>query len=322
MILVICNSRQFELEAYEQIANTFLKNGLKVIYFFQDLCYQGYSFSVKIDENKVFKYIVNINDDSYDISDIEYIWYIKPSVPKHVYEEYQYEYAHFIQKQFYTLREGIRILFENKKWLNNPIKSYTAENKIYQLNVAQSIGFNLPKTLISNDPTEIKDFFSSNDRTIIKALNPTVILNYVIYTNEIILSDLDQISSVKYAPSIYQELIEKKYELRITVVNKTIFAAKVLSQVDIATSIDWRVEPLLNDFSVKFEKTNLPLEVEGKILSFMEALGLNFGCIDMIVTPNDDYIFLEINPNGQWSFIQSNTGYAISDAIAQFFLAQ
>jgi len=64
----------------------------------------------------------------------------------------------------------------------------------------------------------------------------------------------------------------------------------------------------------------LPSEVEQKILQFMDMISLRFGCIDMIVTPENEYIFLEINPNGQWYFVQLNTEAKIAKSIAELLV--
>lgn len=122
------------------------------------------------------------------------------------------------------------------------------------------------------------------------------------------------------SPSIFQPVIPKAYELRITVVGKKIFAAKIYSQDDVETALDWRRKPKLNDFAVKMEQTKLPVKAESKIFAFMKEIGLKFGCIDMIVTPEGEYIFLEINPNGQWYFVQLKTEVQIAKEIAKLLL--
>lgn len=150
----------------------------------------------------------------------------------------------------------------------------------------------------------------------VKLLAVSPILNKVIYTNKITPKYLEQIELIKMSPAIFQEIIPKSCELRITVVGDKIFPVKIYSQEDEFTALDWRKKPSLNDFNVKMEPVGLPSSVEKSIYSLMNKLSLQFGCIDMIVTPNGDYVFLEINPNGQWYFVQLKTGVEIAKSIA------
>ena len=95
---------------------------------------------------------------------------------------------------------------------------------------------------------------------------------------------------------------------------------KVFRLMDEATALDWRRKPLLNDFAVRMEPLDLPRGVKDRLCAFMRSLGLRFGCVDMIVTPSGEHVFLEVNPNGQWYFVQLRTGQAIAEAIADILV--
>lgn len=314
-VLAICNSSQYEVAAYDAVRKEINLLGGNLISFFQDKCLDNEYLSYNSSDD-ILGFFLSKNGRKYDLSDFNSIWYLKPRAPEEILRYKPWEHSYFMQKQFYAQREAIWLLFNHKKWLNDPIKMYWAENKIFQLSIAKHVGFKIPKTLISSNPDEILEFIKSCRRSIIKPLNPTVILDHVIYTNEVKDKHLDEIENAKYSPSIYQELVNKSYELRITVVGREIFSAKIYSQDDEATAIDWRVKPKLNDYSVRMEPIDIPAKVEQRILELMGNLGLDFGCIDMIVTPENDYIFLEINPNGQWYFVQLRTEQKIAKAIA------
>lgn len=113
-------------------------------------------------------------------------------------------------------------------------------------------------------------------------------------------------------PCIYQQYIKKKHELRITVVGEEVFAAAVNSQDFEETKIDWRRENL------EFYKTSIPKHIEVKCIEIVKKLGLHFGAIDLILDKDDNYVFLEVNPNGQWAWIESQTELPISEAIIKF----
>ena len=251
------------------------------------------------------------------IADLSAIWYIKPRLPKELFSYEPIEHRNFIHKQFFEMRRTIWSMFNDKKWLNNPWSIDKAENKPYQLLEALESGFNTPDTVITSDPELVMDFYNKHSKDIIvKLLSSSIIPDHVIYTNKVTDEYMSEISSVKMSPSIFQETVKKDHELRITVVGNRLFPVKIYSQEDSETSLDWRKKPKFNDFKVRMESAVLPREVETKIFVFMNKLGLDFGCIDMIVDENGDYIFLEINSNGQWYFVQLNTGAKIAEAIA------
>jgi glutathione synthase/RimK-type ligase-like ATP-grasp enzyme len=219
------------------------------------------------------------------------------------------------------MRQGLWNLLRDRKWINDPWQTNIAESKIWQLSVASEVGFYLPDTIITSDPKRVIRFHESHPEGIIaKLLGVSPLVGKVIYTNVVTADYMTQIDSVKFSPVIFQVLLKKLYELRITVVGEQIFSAKVYSQEDKMTAIDWRVRPELNDFDVRMEITTLPEVVETKIFELMRKLGLRYGCIDMVVTPTGDYVFLEINPSGQWHFVQLKTGAQIAEALANLLV--
>jgi glutathione synthase/RimK-type ligase-like ATP-grasp enzyme len=118
-----------------------------------------------------------------------------------------------------------------------------------------------------------------------------------------------------------QNYIEKAFELRVTVVGREIFTCAIDSQKqdDDTGKVDWRQG---YDYGLKYSRYDLPAEIAEKCLSFLQRMGLNFGCFDFIVTPDGRYVFLECNANGQWLWIEQETGLRISEAIATFLMKQ
>ncbi|MEK9177777.1 MAG: MvdD family ATP-grasp ribosomal peptide maturase, partial [Patescibacteria group bacterium] len=136
-----------------------------------------------------------------------------------------------------------------------------------------------------------------------------------IYTNIVNIADLvESKASLSVCPVMLQEYIEKKIELRITIVGKQVFACAIHSQDEVRTMIDWR---RYGEKWVKHEVFVLPEHVKGKLLESMKSWGIVFGAIDMIVTPENNYVFLEVNPSGQYGWIEGLTGMPISRAIAE-----
>lgn len=136
----------------------------------------------------------------------------------------------------------------------------------------------------------------------------------MIYTHEIEEEDLEKLNLVSNSPTLFQKCISKKIELRITIVGDKIFTASIDSQASEKTRVDWRNYDFQNVSHTTFK---LPEKVEGLCFQLIKRLGLVFSAIDMILTPDDRYIFLEINPNGQYLWIELLTGLPISEAIAR-----
>ncbi|WKZ26843.1 MAG: hypothetical protein QY311_01665 [Candidatus Paceibacterota bacterium] len=321
MILAIGNSGIHEVEAFQSVVTALQSRGVnKVVLFRQDKCLES-DFLVYQANATGVRYDVVIDSTPYCIDDFTGIWYLKPHLPKELLLLEPGEYRQMVNRQFQEMRHALRTLFRDKKWVNDPWAEAIAENKLLQLKVATDLGFSIPPTLVTSDPDRVRAFFyQQSGGVIMKLLAPAMIMNNVMYTNRLSEEALAGIDRIKQAPAIFQGYVEKAYELRITVVGDKIFAAKIDSQVDPETAVDWRRKPRLNDTDLKMSSVTLPSDVEARLFKLVAKLGLRFGCIDMIVSPSGDYIFLEINPNGQWYFVQLRTQARIAEAIADLLV--
>jgi glutathione synthase/RimK-type ligase-like ATP-grasp enzyme len=227
----------------------------------------------------------------------------------------------FLLGDFESLFDNLFQVINAKKWLSNPYDVYRAENKLLQLKVAESLGFSIPKTIITNDYTKLKEFIKyCNNKVIIKPIRQGRIEledgTKTIFTNIIDEDVINRLDEFELTPSIIQNYISKKYELRITVVGDKVFSVKIDSQKNKLTEVDWRREKL------PMEEVQLPNDIEEKCKRLLKELNISFGAIDIIVDKNGNYIFLEINPNGQWAWIEMETSLKISDAIINFLTDQ
>ena len=257
-----------------------------------------------------FPYGRSINGD-----EISGVWYRRPAQFKFP-PEFTPVIQLFAEEES---RSTIRGLWEilDCVWINHPERNREAELKIKQLKTANEVGLEIPRTLITNNPEDVEKFFikTQDKGVIIKRLGGGIMLDgdqgLAIYTSIVKNDDMEEIDRVKYAPALFQEYIEKDLELRITVVGDKVFPVEIHSQGSEKAKIDWRKDTL----NLKHKEHQLPPDVTRKILNFNQKLGLNFGAIDMILTPDGKYVFLEINPNGQWGWIEDLTGLPISDSI-------
>jgi glutathione synthase/RimK-type ligase-like ATP-grasp enzyme len=227
----------------------------------------------------------------------------------------------FIKREWNHTLESFEGLFPEATWVNPRSSDRFIRHKPNQINLARKIGFATPPTLITNDPTRLLDFLSCqpNGQCIYKPLSWFFDLpNKLLFTNLVDQAFIrDNINAVERAPGIYQTLIKKAYELRITVVDKEIFAVRINSQDHELTSLDWRRDLDRVPYTIQ---RDLPTQFKELLLSFHSAAKLVYGAYDFIVTPDDDYIFLEVNQVGQWLWLEHATEAPISAAIASALL--
>jgi glutathione synthase/RimK-type ligase-like ATP-grasp enzyme len=196
--------------------------------------------------------------------------------------------------------------------MNHPIASRKAMWKGEQIQRALTHGFNIPDSLITNNPDAVREFeLHRKNKVVLKAMSsPTLAAEETqaelrvacggLKTTLLTDSDLEQIDSVQEIPCYFQSYVDKLFELRVTVIGQEIFAAKIHSQDDKRTKIDFR------DFSadIKYEKYDLPQDLAERCLQYVHSYGLLYGALDLIVTPDDQVVFLENNPAGQFWFVQ------------------
>ncbi len=208
------------------------------------------------------------------------------------------------------------------RWLNSPFAILRAEDKPRQLALAASLGFDIPSTLITNDFDAAAAFVGAG-ASIAKPLRHSLIergeTGEVLFTTRLEPLKLEDRQPVALAPVIYQREIRKAYDIRATVIGERVFAAAIHSQDKSETEVDWRSGTRLD---LRHDPIALPTEVAEKCLSVTKALGLRYGAIDLVADEDGRHWFLEINPNGQWAWIERRTGLPIAAAIVDELTAR
>ncbi len=200
-----------------------------------------------------------------------------------------------------------------------------ADNKQLQLQVAQELGLDTPRTLITNNPQAVREFAKECEEGMItKMLSSFAIYEEgkekVVFTNPVAPEDLENLDGLRFCPMTFQEKVPKALELRTIIVGKRVFTASIDSQSSEGARNDWRRRgvALLEDW----KPYNLPQAVEEKLLKLMEHFGLNYGALDLILTPDGRHVFLEVNPVGEFFWLERCPGLPISKAIADILLSQ
>ena len=201
------------------------------------------------------------------------------------------------------------------KWFSHPNNIILAEDKPKQLRRAQTLGFNVPETVITNDVQAVKGLFEGGN-VIAKPLHHALITKNakesVIFTSDI--KNIDDINpaSLSLAPVIFQRKITKQFDVRVTVVGKQVFAVTIDSQSHSRTRTDWRLGEIT---SLEHTPIELPTKLNNLCIEIVHDLGLSYGAIDFVLDMDGKYWFLECNPNGQWAWIENRTGLPIAKAI-------
>ncbi|WP_346881341.1 grasp-with-spasm system ATP-grasp peptide maturase [uncultured Algibacter sp.] len=285
---------------------------------------------IRVNENSIVSIEKMIIDDSHEVvlkvdgslvflSKITSVWYRRGRI--FFSEELSLETKNNKELLFSAfnemnvVRDFIYSLTKFKKSINNAHNG--SINKLYALFMAIESGLTIPSSLITSNKKELSEFQLANNEIITKPIHESPIINslptFNIYTENVTPEDIEKLPE-NYFMSLFQKKINKKYELRIFYLHGEFYSMAIFSQSDDQTSVDFR--------KYKGNKPNrktpyrLPKEIEEKIKLFMSKVDLNCGSIDMVVTNEKDYVFLEVNPVGQFNMVSYPCNYNIEKDIA------
>jgi hypothetical protein len=208
----------------------------------------------------------------------------------------------------YHIRNLRRLLAPEAYWVNDIAAREVVLLKMPQLVAAAACGFAIPETLYSNDPDEIRRFWAAHREVgVIFKLHlqthwhaQTTGERHALFTTELREENLQDDGPLSGCPAIYQRKIEKLYELRVTCMDERCVAIRLDSQSRATTRLDWRSDMVT---PLKPALVELPSHIEERCIALMRRLGLAFGCIDLIVTPGGEHVFLEVNEMGQFLWV-------------------
>jgi MvdD family ATP-grasp ribosomal peptide maturase len=198
-----------------------------------------------------------------------------------------------------------------------------AEHKQLQLQLARALGLEVPRTLTTNSPEAVRTFAATCPEGIVTKMLASFSIHEdgeekAVFTSAVRPEDLDDLGGLRLCPMTFQERIPKQLELRVTVVGERVFAAAVDSQALGGARDDWRREgeALLD----AWKPYTLPREVETRLLRLHARFGLSYGASDFILTPSGQLVFLELNPAGEFFWLERAPGFSISKALADVLL--
>lgn len=198
-------------------------------------------------------------------------------------------------------------------WMNDPQRNEVASRKALQLALASRLGLRVPRTLMTSDPGRAQSFIEHEG--IGRVIHKTFASTHQVWreTRLVREQDLAVLDSLRLAPVIFQEYVPAAADLRVTIVGAEVFAMEIDSR-GTDYEVDFRVD-MRNATTRSFE---LPDEVTKRLRHLMDRLGLVYGAIDLRLTEDGDYVFLEVNPAGEFLFAEAGAGLPITDAVARW----
>jgi hypothetical protein len=225
----------------------------------------------------------------------------------------------FATKEATVLMYSLATALGDRFWVNpftNALATDRGHGKVSQLEAARQVGLAIPKTLATNDPAAAREFLTGLPRGAIYKpfVAPTRNLAGegeppqwgTVYTNKLDDAALAGLDSVAIAPCLFQELVPKRLELRLTVIGNRVFATEIHSQAHAESSIDFRRHYALGETPYAIHE--LPPAIVERCLALNQRLGLVFGAMDFVLTPDGEYVFLETNQQGQFLWLEAQTG--------------
>jgi glutathione synthase/RimK-type ligase-like ATP-grasp enzyme len=275
------------------------------------------SFALGAERGRTLK--LTYDGGSLDLAAVSAIWFRRPQRPAPPTDLRDDQARSFVAEQSANFLADVYRCLEAHWFPAAPHVIAAASHRLYQLQLAARLGLEVPETIVTNTPSEVLAFYRAHaGRIASKPPTPSKGENgaaeFVSYNQLVTNRDLVHLHTVRTCPAVFQRYIEKKTELRVTVVDGEVFAAELSSQTTNRTKYDWR---RYDQGRTPHRAVTLPAALADRCVAITAALGLRYGAIDLIRTPDDRHVFLEINPNGQYLWIERETGLPISRAICQ-----
>jgi hypothetical protein len=270
-------------------------------------------FTFFLSEDKVWRE-VSLGSRTLDLDKVTAVWYRRTIQPGSIAALSPGERI-FVAGELRHLAMGL-VLNPDVIWVNPIDRVSVAEHKLYQLQIARQLGFRVPRTLVSRNPLQLRKFCEGNKAgTICKPIFHGMFVDetssYSVYTRRVTPESIDA-DSVTSCPVLLQEEIPRSADVRATFIGSKCFVADIKGDCSL---VDWR-DP---DVSVCYSEASLSADVQAMCYAMLEKLGLKYGAFDFVRAPDGELVFLEINPTGEWAWLEDRLGFPMRDAFIQLF---
>jgi glutathione synthase/RimK-type ligase-like ATP-grasp enzyme len=280
------------------------------------------SVSVSYAGDGLFGVALESDGTTVDLTDLTAVWYRRPQPPVPHDDVTDPATRTYLAEECKTVMNDLWHALSCLVVPAPPAVIRRAELKMAQLATAGRLGFELPPTLVTTCPRAFRAFYRQHGGNVISKLPSSTLYRltgatFNRYTLVVSTRDVGHARALRRGPVIFQAYVPKRLELRVTVVGSRIFAAEIHSQHTRRTRHDWR---RYDHYQTPIRRHSLPDEVARRCHRLVAELGLCYGAIDLVLTPDGRYVFLEINPNGQYLWIEEATGLPISEALCDLLI--
>ncbi|MCF2219801.1 MvdD family ATP-grasp ribosomal peptide maturase [Chryseobacterium sp. PS-8] len=302
----------------EKVTEYIAENHCEVIRFDVDLYPLQNKLSTRFEDGKWIS-ILETHEKKHRLDDISAVWYRRAyNIGSGLKEELDSKFYGAAMGEIRTTLFGFLESIDVYA-LGKPSVYRRVDSKEEQLKIAHKIGLKIPESCLTNNPEEAKQFIVKHKNVVAKMQTGFAIyedgVESVVFTNVVKEDKLEELDTLLYCPMQFQKKIEKKKELRITIVGREVYAFEIDSQQSEAAKIDWRKDGV--NLIDKWIPAELPTDIEAKLLELLDVYNIDYGAIDMIVSPEDKYYFIEINCAGEFFWLDNLTeGNLISKSIA------
>jgi hypothetical protein len=306
----------------DKVTHFLQEAGAEAIRFNVDRYPLDYKLTTHFENNK-WQVLLEDGDTVHDLQQCAAVWYRRSynlgSGLKDVLDkEYLGATYKEVSRTLFGMLEGLPC-FQVEK----PSVYRRLDSKEEQLRIAVKHGLKVPATCITNSPKEAKAFVEAQQRPVITKMQSSFAVyrekeEHVVFTSEITDDHLNDMDGLAFCPMTFQERLEKKLEMRVTIVGKKIFCFSIDSQRMSNAAVDWRKEgvAMIDDW----QPYELPAHIQQQLHAFMNEYGVNYGAIDLILTPDDEFYFLEINAAGEYFWLDKLCDNLISKQVAEVLL--
>lgn len=306
----------------EKVSEFIQQAGSEAVRFNVDRYPLDYKLTTHFSDNK-WTVLLDDGETVHDIQQFDAVWYrrsynLGSGLKESLSQEYLGPTYREVSRTLFGMLEGLPFF-----QIGKPSVYRRLDSKEEQLRIAVNHGLKIPATCITNSPEQAKAFIAQQTRPVITKMQSSFAVykeqqEHVVFTSEITDEHLADMEGLSLCPMTFQERLDKKLEMRVTIVGNKIFCFSIDSQRVSNAAVDWRKEgvAMVDDW----QPYELPRGIQQKLLSFMDDYNLNYGAIDLILTPDDEFYFLEINVAGEYFWLDKLCDYQISKEIAGVLL--
>lgn len=304
----------------DRVSDTLAQHGVRPVRFDAD----AFPLELRLTSsfsNHATDSTLTTGDKHVDASDVRAVW-MRALWPPKMDEALDPQFRQACARSAMIALQGFWGALAPDRWINEPFAMQAGSNKLRQLRVARNVGLRVPRTLVTNDPEPVKAMYRELRGSMVTKLLTPLSRSMdrsgpFMSTSDVSEEDLDHLDGLRFAPMIFQERITKACELRVAYVDGRCFVGSIDASRSDEGGTDWR-KAATNE--ARWEPGVLPEEQVSLIKVFMDAMNLAYGVLDMIHTPDNEYVFLEVNPTGEWGMLQRDLDLPIAEAIAEALL--